>query len=157
MSELKYKTIDNIIWFLGELQGYDSSDIDDDDFDVMCETECGIDSRFSVSIVDLAGDARGVINQQQEEIKALKAQFAAVEYLIAGAYCERSENNAGLERGWLDMLYRMIDTDNDNQCLNDVRADAIEGLLLSCGPIGRDIQVKTEIKAYAQQLREIAK
>jgi len=74
-SGLKYKTIERVEWFLGELYGYDSSDIEGDDFDVVTETECGNDSSFSVSIVDLAGDARGVINQQQEEIKALKAHI----------------------------------------------------------------------------------
>ena len=64
-----------MIWFLGERYGYDEGDVDFGVFDVMCETKCGADSRFPVSIVDLAGDARGVINQQQQEIAELKTKY----------------------------------------------------------------------------------
>lgn len=66
-----------------------------------------------------------LLNKANKEITELKAQFAAVKYLIDGSYCENSENNAGLEREWLDHLYRMIDTDNDNQCLIDIKVSAI--------------------------------
>jgi hypothetical protein len=72
MKGLKYKTIENVTWFLGELYSYDEGDIYDNDFDVAVETESGADSRFSVSIIDLAHDALLIINQQREEIDELK-------------------------------------------------------------------------------------
>lgn len=69
------------------------------------------------------------INKQVDENNELKAQFAAVKYLIDGAYCENYENNTGLEREWLNKLYRMIDTDNDEQCLSGLKIDFIKSTI----------------------------
>lgn len=113
------------------------------------------------SISKLA-DAR--INKLSQERDELRGNFAAVKYLIDGAYCENSGNNTGMEREWLNKLYRMIDTDDDNQFLTDVKVDAgkagfYEGFSRSgegfndeygCEPI----ELKTMANLYASELRE---
>ncbi len=151
MTSLKYKTIDNVIWFLGELYSYDDSDIEGNDFDVVCETELGADSRFSVLITDLAGDARGVINSQQEEITALKAQLGRIKD------CSEKLTNAHdqpVALDWNTRLDNLITAINNTpqQCLADVLADAIE-TALELTDDAYPSEVYCIISDYAEQLR----
>ena len=67
-KELKYKSKESVLWFLSELSGYESDDIESDDFEVGCN-----DDQFrTVSIVDLAEDAKAIISSQTNEIATLK-------------------------------------------------------------------------------------
>lgn len=68
MKDLKNKSLENVLWFLGELASYESKDIEDDDFEVGCNE----DQFCTVSIVDLAEDAKAIISSQTNEIARLK-------------------------------------------------------------------------------------
>jgi len=130
------------------------------------ELEQHDDQITNIEIVnqELLSVADAKINKLVDENNGLKAQFAAVKYLIDGAYCENSENNAGLERLWLNQLYRMIDTDIDGQCLADVKADAgkagfYEGFSRSGQGFNDEhgcesIELETMANLYANELRE---
>lgn len=72
-----------IEWFLNELSVFESSDIEDDDFDVYFESECGNDTSCSVSIVALASDAAQIIAKQQIEIDELEAMVNALHENLA--------------------------------------------------------------------------
>lgn len=116
----------------------------------ICETEYNNQS-------EAAKIAINTYDANQEEIKALKEQFATVKYLIDGAYVENSEDNAGLEREWLNKLYRMIDTDDDNQCLADVRADAVDEFIKLVTSKHANALTLTRLAVCAQKLRDNAK
>jgi len=60
MKELNNKSVENVIWFLGELAAGGSELIESDDFEVECD---GGSSR-TVSIAGLAEDAAAIIAKQ---------------------------------------------------------------------------------------------
>lgn len=63
MKELKNKSVENVLWFLGELSAGGSDLIESDDFEVGCN-----DGQFcTVSIVDLAEDAKAIISKLTNE------------------------------------------------------------------------------------------
>jgi len=63
MKELNNKSVENVIWFLGELAAGGSELIESDDFEVECD---GGSSR-TVSIVELAEDAKAIIAKLTNE------------------------------------------------------------------------------------------
>lgn len=67
MSELNNKSVENVIWFLGELAAGGSELIESDDFEVECD---GGSSR-TVSIAGLAEDAAAIIAKQANLISKI--------------------------------------------------------------------------------------
>ena len=62
---------DNLLYKLETLASYESSDIDDDDFEVMFMTEEGCDSSSTESIVDVAEKSVELIIKQRNQIGEL--------------------------------------------------------------------------------------
>lgn len=86
--ELKNKNLENVIWFLGDLSGYESNDIESDDFEVGCND----DQFFTVSIVDLASDAHVLLKKMRTELMESLETFKAI-YLTCGSYGAKKSVN----------------------------------------------------------------
>lgn len=63
---------DNLLYKLETLAGYDSNDIEDDDFEYVYENETGGDSWRTGSIVDVAEQSVELIKRQDSEINELE-------------------------------------------------------------------------------------
>ena len=63
MKELNNKSVENVIWFLKDLAGYEANDIESNEFEVGCN-----DDQFcTVSIIELAEDAAAIIAKLTNE------------------------------------------------------------------------------------------
>ena len=69
---------DNLLYMVETLAGYEPSDIDDDDFEVVFQTTDGCDASSTQSVVDIAAQAVELIKRQDERIKKLELALTTI-------------------------------------------------------------------------------